>query len=259
MNQPIKNYLGIAIIAALAATSVASVWYVSVYSASTPSARSFTVSGEGKVIAVPDIAELSMSVLIEGGKNLSDLQKQNAEKTNRIIAFAKDRGVSEKDIQTRSYNISPRYQYFSCSPIRSGGETKPCPPAEIVGYSINQTISVKIRNLNSVGDILAGAVDAGANTVSGPVFTIDDPNTLQNQAREEAVSRAKEKARVIAKAGGFRLGKILSVNEGAYLPQPMLFAGRSAAFDVSGGGAAPVIEPGSQEIQVSVTVTYAMR
>jgi len=235
-------------------------WYVSAYSRSLTPTRSFSVQGEGKVIAVPDVAEISFGVLTEGGKNLSDLQKENTSKANRIINFLKENSIADKDIKTQYYSITPRYQYFSCPPVRILNEiapVKPCPPQEIVGYSISQSILVKVRDLNKAGGIIGGVVERGANTVSGPTFTIDDPDSLQQKAREEAIVKAKDKARATASAGGFRLGKLVSVSEGGGFPVPF----RSFALEGSGGdvSAAPEIEPGSQEIQVNVTLVYEIR
>lgn len=257
MDEHIKNYIGIISIAAPVLLLIAIFWYVSAFSRSIAPARSFSVSAEGEITAVPDIAELSFGVLTEGGKDLANLQKENTEKANRVIDFLKKSGVDEKDIKTRIYAIAPRYQYFSCPP-QEKGKAIACPPPEIAGYSISQSTLVKIRALHATGDIVAGVVEEGANTVSGPSFTIDDPALFQQKAREEAMKKAKEKAHAIAKAGGFRLGKLVSVNEGFSLPQPV-FAER---FAVAKGGdftAPPEIEPGSQEVKVNVTIVYEIR
>ncbi len=232
---------------------IAVFWYVSAYSRSVVPERSFTVSGEGKVVAVPDIAQLSIGVLTEGGKNLAELQKQNTEKINRIISYLKEQGIDQKDIKTEYYNISPRYQYFSCPSVPLGLEFRPCPPSEIIGYSISQSVSVKVRDLDKTGGIISGVVEQGANTVSGPNFTIDDPVALQNEVREEAIKQAREKAKSIAKAGGFRLGKLISIQEGFFSPYPVPFALEGL------GSAGPSIEPGFQEIVVNVTLIYEIK
>lgn len=258
MNSYIKNYLWEAAVLALFLAVAAGFWYVNAFSKSVTPSRTFSVNGEGKVIAVPDVAELSFGVLTEGGKNLADLQKENTGKVNRVIAFLKESKIDDKNIKTQFYNITPRYQYFSCPP-REKGEVVSCPPSEIVGYSIHQSVLVKIRDLNEAGDIVAGVVENGANSVSGPNFTVDDPTEFQNKAREEAILKAKEKAKSVAKAGGFRIGKIVSINEGVFLPQPLAVE-KLAAFGKGGDlGGAPEIEPGSQEIKVNVTLSYEIK
>lgn len=258
MDNQIKNYLSIAAVIGIMLAIVASFWYINVYSQSIVPQRTFTVSGEGKVVAVPDVAELSFGVLTEGGKNIGALQKQNTEKVNKIIAFLKENDIEEKDIKTQYYNISPRYQYYSCPPPR-GEEPVPCPPSEIVGYSINQSVLVKVRELAKAGDILSGVVERGATNISGPNFTIDDPTNLQNEVREEAMKKAKDKAKAIAKAGDFKLGKLLAVQEGVSLPPPIYYRGDEHALDYGKGGDGPIIEPGSQEVRVSVILTYEIR
>lgn len=255
MNKEISNNFSFVKTGLIFLFIIAVFWYVSAYSRSVVPERSFTVSGEGKVVAVPDIAQISVGVLTEGGKNLTDLQKQNTEKMNLIVSYLKEEGIDQEDIKTEYYNISPRYSSAPCSLILQTYPEiiQPCPSlSEIIGYSISQTVSVKVRNLSKAGDILAGAVERGANNVYGPNFTIDDPVVLQNKAREEAIKQAREKAKSIAKAGGFRIGKLVSIQEGFFGP-PIIY-GLEAK-----GGAGPSIEPGSQEIVVNVTLTYEIK
>jgi uncharacterized protein YggE len=256
MNEQIKNSLGIAIILSLAVIALSGIWGVRAYSRSIqPSSfRSFTVSGEGKVIAVPDLANFSFSVLTEGGKNLSDLQKQNTEKINKIIDFLKQKGIDKKDIETQGYNLEPRYQYVSCR------ADSVCPPPEIVGYTIRQTVGVKVRKFDDAGSILSGTVDRGANSVSQLSFTIDDQTKLQDEAREQAVAKAKEKADGLAKAGGFKLGRLMTIEESPINPMPMYNYGYARkemmGATESTANPAPVIEQGSQEVKVSVSLRY---
>lgn len=252
-------YLRVTVMAALVIGALAAFWYVAVYAKSTLPGRTFFSTAESKVVAVPDVAELNLGVLTEGGKNLAMLQKGNSEKVNRISLFLKDQGVAEKDIKTQFYNIAPRYQYFACTPARVGSEAVSCPPPEITGYSITQNISVKIRDLNKAGDILAGVVGQGANTVSGLRFAVDDPGKFENQAREEAIIKAREKAVITARAGGFRLGKLVSISEGFAQPLTPFSEGAVLKESAGGDGTAPAIQPGSQEIRVEVTLTYEMR
>lgn len=241
---------------------IAVFWYVSAYSRSVVPERAFTVFGEGKVVAVPDVAEINFGVLTEGGKNLTDLQKENTEKINKAVSFLKEEGIDEKDIKTQYYNISPRYQSIPCRPVILQTYPEiiaPCPlsSSEIIGYTISQNLSVKVRNLNKAGDILSGVVERGVNNVSGPNFTIDDPVKLQNQAREEAITQAREKAKSIAKAGGFRVGKLISIQEGFYGP-PIIY-GLEAKGGLADQGVGPSLEPGSQEVIVTVTLSYEIR
>ncbi|KKT20407.1 MAG: hypothetical protein UW04_C0031G0006 [Parcubacteria group bacterium GW2011_GWB1_43_8] len=259
MDKKIKNHLGIGALVSMVILATSSLIFANIYSKSIePSSyRSFSVSGEGKVVAVPDVAQFSFSVITEGGKNIGDIQQENTQKANRAIALLKDSGIEDKDIKTASYSLQPRYQYFSC-PVSKNSSAKPCPPPEIVGYTISQTVSVKIRDFEKIGEILSGVVQSGVNSVSELSFTIDDRTEIENQARQEAIAVAISKAESIAQAGNFNLGKILSINENSFPvfnQYKTLGIGGSEDFAVS----APVIEPGSQEVSIGVTISYEIR
>ena len=281
MTQKIKDYLGIALIVVALIAAYSALSYVSSYSRSVGlSVRSFAVQGSGKVSAVPDIAQFTFGVTTEGGKNLSALQDENAQKINQAITYLKDNGVDEKDIKTRSLNITPRYSNYNCyvpipGPVpltvtsdsaagSSGSVTYPevtrvCPPQEIIGYTINQSVTVKVREMDKVGDIYAGVVDNGANSAYGLSFTIDDTTSLENQARADAIKEAESKAKAIADAGGFRLGRLLSVDElGNYYPT---YYGLGAAESVktTDSSTAPSVEPGEQDITVNVSLRYEIK
>ncbi|OGM90716.1 hypothetical protein A2999_00575 [Candidatus Wolfebacteria bacterium RIFCSPLOWO2_01_FULL_38_11] len=261
-NENTKKYLNIAIIIAMLGF-VYSVWiYAGAYSRSIqPSSfRSFSASGEGKITAIPDVAQFTFSVITEGGKDIAKIQKENTGKVNNIIDFVKSKGVEAKDIKTQNYNLEPRYQYFSCPPQPLGGSPRPCPPAEIVGYMISQTVLVKIRDFGKIGEVLAGVVEKGANNVSQLSFAIDDLTVYQNQAREEAIRKAKEKAESIAEAGDFGVGKLLSIDEGGVTPI-YGYDYLKAVPSVAGVESlpSPTIEPGSQEITVNVILRYEIK
>ena len=135
---------------------------------------------------------------------------------------------------------------------------EPCPPPEIVGYSIRQTASVKIRDFETIGDTLAGVVQNGANSVSQLSFTIDDPTEVRHEARKIAIERAQEKAQRIAEAAGFEVGRLLGIDESGGLPPIYRMEGLGGAADFA-QAAAPKIEPGSQEVSVTVTLRYEIR
>lgn len=259
MNPKIKNYLGIAGLVAMMLVAFAIVKYVGAYAESIqPSSfRSFSVSGEGKVVAVPDVAQFSFEVITEGEKNLGATEKINTEQANAAIKFIKDQGVDAKDIKSTSYGVEPRYQYYNCG----GDSSRPCPPPTIVGYTIRHSIQVKIRDFSKIGELLSGIINAGANSVSQLSFTVDDPTGVENSARAEAIMKAKEKARAIAEAGGFRVGRLLSIDEGGGVI-PFYARTESFAFD-KGMGAAPAmppsVEPGSQDVRVTVTLRYEIK
>lgn len=270
-----KKYLGIGVAVALLIFAFSAASYVRTYAKSIEPAtfRSFSVSGEGRVVAVPDIARFTFDVISEGGKDLGALQTANTQKVNAAIAFVKSKGVDAKDVKTEGYNVEPRYQNFVCQrqgmdfpgapAIYPDTSSKVCPPPAIVGYTVRQTVSVKVRDFNVVGDVLSGVVQNGANSVSQLSFTIDDPTGVENEARAEAITKAKEKAEALAKAGGFRIGRLLSISEGG--PQPYYGVeafSKAAGFGMGGDAApapAPTIEPGSQEVRVQMFLTYGIK
>lgn len=266
MNSNIKNTLYVTGIVVMFMLGLAAIQASGAYSNSIePSSfRSFSVSGMGDAIGIPDVARFSFSVISEGGNDIASIQQDNTKKANKIIAFIKSSGVKDEDIRTENYNLSPRYQHFNCPRIMSvspdgAQSSQPCPPSEIVGYTIHQSVSVKVRDFDKIGSILSGAVENGANSVSQLSFEIDDPTEVENVARAEAISKAKAKAEAIAKAGGFRLGKLLSIEEGRdFIPFGEFGRTVPASFDSSAEEKVQ-IEPGSQEVNITVTLEYEIQ
>jgi len=240
MDKSLKN----SIIISLFLFVIATFWFVYEYSKTHQPQRTFTVTGEGKEVTIPNIAEIRIGVITDG-KDLKNLQQENSNKMNKIINFLKEQGIETKDIKTENYSITPKYDYKTS-------------PYQIVGYTINQNLVVKVRDLTKIGEILEGAVQNGANNVSGPNFTIDEPEVYLAKAREKAILDAKEKAERIAKVAGFKLGKIVSISEYS-APQPIPLYLKSISI---GGGETetiPQIEPGSQEIKVQVNITFEIK
>lgn len=262
MDTKIKNYLGAGAVVSMIMLAISSLIFAGVYAKSVePSSfRNFSVSGEGKITAVPDVAQFSFGIITEGGKNIAELQKENSQKANGAIEFLKRGGVKDKDIKTVNYNIQPRYQYPICVPSVNARKNEPCPPPEIVGYSVSQTIAVKAKDFNKISDLLAGVVQSGANAVSELSFVIDDKTEIENKTRQQAIENAIKKAESIAQAGRFNLGNILSINEewGGISPRFSILE-KSLAIGANDNMPAPEIEPGSQDITVKVSINYEIR
>ncbi len=255
-TEKLKGCLFIAVILAVLAVGYAALSAAGTYgNAVTPgSYRSFSVTATGKAIGIPDVAEFSFSVVTQGGTDLGTLQSQNTTEMNKAIAFVKSEGVSSTDIQTSGYDISPRYT--SCQYPYSS--VTPCPPPSIVGYTVTQNVSVKARDFSKIGDILSGVVKNGANDVSSLNFTIDDPTSVEAEARAQAIVKAEAEAQAIAKEAGFSVGRLLSISTNPS-PQP-IYAARE--MNLAAGTASvpiPAIEPGSQEVQESVTLQYEIQ
>lgn len=232
------------VVAALAGLSA--VKAIKANEASRVPARTIVVSAEGKVVAVPDIARLSFSVIGEG-QNPKALEDENTKKVNSVIDFVKAQGVDPKDIKTVQYELSPRYDYDKFT-----GESR------IYGYTLTQTVAVKIRDFKNIGPILEALPGRGVNQISSLSFDVDEPDSYLEKARQEAFGKARKKAGTMAGQNGVRLGKVITFNEnvGGY-PIPVY-----RAFGEGVAAAAPEtprIEPGSQEITVQVSVTYEIK
>ena len=222
--------------------SFSGLWYFYEFNKRSDS-RTFSVYGEGKEIVVPNVAEIRIGIITEG-QDLKMLQKENSEKMNRIINFLKEKGIDEKDIKTENYSVNPKYDYSK-------------PPYRIIGYTINQYLSAKVRDLSKVGEILSQAVNYGANNVYGPNFIVDDKEVYLEKAREKAIKNAKEKAEKIAKTAGFKLGKIVGIQESG--PSEFYPVMLKAMPEASPEIPQPQIQPGSQEIKVQVNITFEIR
>ena len=202
------------------------------------------MSGEGKVSAAPDIAVVSVGVQAQGAtvKIAQDALNKNI---NAVSAAVKAAGVGAKDIQTSGYNINPMYDYSISS-------------QRITGYQASSNLTIKVRAIEKANAVIDAATQAGANQVGGISFDVDDKTKAQNEARQKAVADAKSKAENAAKIAGFTLGKIINYSEdfgGAVRPIPMM-----AKAD-AGLGASPetAVEPGSNEITVTVTLSYQIQ
>lgn len=216
--------------------------------------RTFSVEGEGEIDITPDVAKFSVSVVTEGGKNVADVQKKNAEKMNAVDVFLKDSGITGKDLKTEEYTLSPRYDYPNCVGLAL------CPPPTITGYSLTQTLQVTVRDMEKLGDLLTGVVANGANSVSQASFTVDDEAEAKAEARKEAIEQAKDKAKRLAKDTGFEIGRLVSVYE---TPIGLEYSGDEEISAKSatgmGGALAPTIEPGTDTTKVTVSLTYEIR
>ncbi len=223
-----------------------------------------SVSGEGKAFGKPDIAMVRLGVHTQEMKSQDAVNKNN-EKMNAVIKAIKDLGVADKDIQTTSYNLTPIYDYPRIlSPAGSLSSGVASAPVYInggrvfSGYSLDQQISVKIRNFDKISDILDKATSNGATNVGDLQFTIDNPEKIQAEARAMAIAKAKEKLKDITGQSGLKVGKLVNLSEGYNnYPQPMY--AQAAGMMKDSGSVAPQIQTGQQEVDSTVTLTYQVK
>ncbi len=220
----------------------------------------FTVSGQGKVYAKPDVALLNLGVKVDGN-TVADVTKSGNDKMNAVVAAIKKMGVDDKDIQTTNYNLSPVYEntivpmtYSAMMPnipVKSSSNLK--------GYSLEQDVQVKIRDFDKIGQIMSQATSIGANLISDLQFTIDNPEQFREQARAKAIAEAQENARNLAKESGIGLGKLINIYEN-YNPYPIYNKAMGMGGAVADSApAAPTIQPGQQEIDVTINLTYQVK
>jgi len=210
-----------------------------------------SVSGTGEIFANPDLAIVDLAVITEGKTSTLALQ-ENSSKMNAVIDIVKKQGIDEKDIKTTGLNIYPRYEYQKQT-VPTGGYYPPEGTRTLVGYEVQQTLNLKIRELERVGQIIESATAAGANQMNNLQFTIEKEDDLKIQARESAIQKAKDAAKKLADQLGVKLVRIISFNENYYLPY---FYSMKETSGMGGGTTAPQIEPGQNKISVSVNMVY---
>ncbi len=242
-----KQFAGAIIIfflALFAYTRLAGPIPFSVNQITTTKTDTFTVTGEGKVSVPPDIAVVSAGVQTQAA-TVKLAQDQLNAAINAVSAAVKKAGVQDKDIKTTGYTINPMYDYSTRTP-------------RITGYQASSNLTIKVRAIDTANAVIDAATAAGANQVGGISFDVDDKTKAQNEARAMAVADAKTKATAAAKIAGFSLGKVINYSEdfgGAPRPIPML-----AKADVGLGAGAPTqIETGSNEITVTVSLSYQIQ
>lgn len=213
-----------------------------------------TLTGEGKVSAKPDVAKITATILTQK-ELLKDAQEENSRKSNVVVGYLKSQGIEEKDIKTVGYNIYPQYKYPQ--PCYSGVCSEQESVPRIIGYQVQNSYEVTVRDLAKASDLLAGVVGAGVNEVGGISFTIDQPEAVRAEARAKAIENAEGKAEELARELGKRVGRIISFSESSALLLPYE---RNAAL---GGGVSaapsPAVEPGQNEVIIDVSITYEFK
>ncbi len=210
----------------------------------------FTVSGSGIIYAKADIANINIGLKTGVKKTAVEATKESTNKINNIIEELKKLKIEEKDIKTSDYNLNP---------IHNWTEEK---GQELIGYEVTQTLTLKIRDLNKIGEVIAKTTEQGANQIGNIAFTIDDEFALKNQARELAIKKAKEKAQLIANQSGIKLGAIKNVTENFEPNVYPMYANvkmDTMMSEASESLASPDIQSGQNEIKVDVTISYEVK
>ena len=199
---------------------------------------SVSVTGEASISKAPDIAILQAGVTSQA-KTARDAMSASAKLMTAVLASLKDSGIAENDIQTSRLSLQP---------IREPNKN----PANIIAVEASSLLTVRLRDINKSADVLDKMINAGANAVTGISFDVSEPSKLLDQARADAITDARRKAEIYAKAAGVSLGRPLSISEG-HISRPKMqdYAMRAAP-------AAMPIQAGEEKIGITVQVSYEL-
>lgn len=208
-----------------------------------------TVTGEGSVDIVPDMAVLMLSVNREA-PTAREALTANSTAMSKVLAAMTGLGIEKRDLQTANFDIQPRYTY----PNRQGNGTDQAP--KLVGYIVRNSLSVRVRDISRVGEVLDTSVTLGVNEGGSIQFTNDDPSAAITQARVKAMEEALSKARTLAEAADVSVGDVLEISEQNYSPRPMpMMAKGMMAMD---SAESVPIATGENSYTVTVNVTLAI-
>jgi len=208
--------------------------------------RTISVSGTGKSYLTPDIAYINIGVHTEG-KDAAEVVASNNSQTQKVVDALTAEGVDKKDIQTTNFSIYPQQQY----------DTQGKPTGEIT-YIVDNTVFVTLRDISKIGHILGAVVQAGANSINGIQFDLDDKTAAMSQARQQAVKDAQAKAQELATAAGVTLGEVQTISEygGAAVP---VFQGKGGGGVMMAEAANVPVSPGQMILQVDVNIVYNIK
>ena len=240
-----NRYATAALLAALALALVALAGCGETTNITTPAgaaANTVTASGAGTTQAVPDTAEMSFGVTTLSA-NAKLALDEAAKSAAQIASALKKQGIADEDIQTQDVSLYPQT-------VDQGGKQV------ITGYQASLNVRVKVRDIAKLGEIISAANAAGANAISGPTFSVDDPAPARAAAIDEAVADARKSAEAMAKAAGKSVGAVLSMSSSdvGLVPGPMY-----STSDMAGAAKDVPIEPGQLDISANVVVVFELK
>lgn len=232
-----------------------------------PNSALLSLTAEGKSRRVPDLALFSAGVVTQATTAAAALTENN-QRISRVVAALKRAGIADRDIQTSNISLQPRYSNPDLeAQVRARQTGQPYIPADqparIIGYEARNTVNVRVRRLSEMGSIIDTLIQAGANQVDGPNFTLDEPRAAQDEARLEAVTVGRQRAELYARAAGMRVARIVSISESqGYYPVQQAIMVTGARM-----GAPPApppaperdsISPGELELGVNVSMQFEL-
>lgn len=235
---------------ALAAVQPAAAQVATPVAAITAGSTLLSLSAEARSFRKPDIAVFSAGVTSQGKTAAAALAANSAD-MNRVIAALKAAGIADRDIQTSNLSLNPLY---APQVVRPDGRIEN-PEPRIIGYQVNNQVTVRQRKLADYGRVLDTLVTAGANQINGPSFELDDSDAAMDEARTVAMAKARQRAELYARAAGLKVKRIVSISEsGGYAPpMPVMYA-RAAMAEA----AAPPVAPGEVGLTANVSVQFEL-
>jgi uncharacterized protein len=215
-----------------------------------PTSTLLSVSAQGRSTRQPDLAVFSAGVSTQG-KTAGEALAINSAAMSRVITALKRAGIADRDIQTSNLSLSPVY----APPVRQPDGSYQQNEQRIVGYTVNNQVSVKQRKLGDYGNVIDTLVTAGANQVNGPNFQLDDNEAALDEARLDAMKRARARSELYARAAGLRVVRIVSISEGGGYSQPMPVGYAKMAM---ADAAAPPVQAGELELSASLQVLFEL-
>lgn len=211
-----------------------------------PPEHTISVTGTGRVVLSPDIADVRVGVSITK-PTVKAARDAAAQSMTRVIKALKKLGIADRDLQTTVLSLQPIYDYST------GGN-----PPRLTGYMLSNSVAVTVRDLDKVGDVVDDSMTAGATSLDGVTFRVDDPAKAEEQARQQAVVQAKAKAETLAKGVGVSIGGVVSISEtSAPIPYPYYYG---PAAEAAGDKSVPTpVQPGMNEVSVTVAVTFLIK
>lgn len=224
------------------------------YVGSAPAINTISVSGHGESFAVPNIATVSFSVE-KTAKTVADAQNQVTTVMNDVLATLKTQNIAEKDIQTTSYDVSPKYDYQNS--VCAGNI---CPPSKqiLTGYTVTDSVSVKIRAIDTAGNIIGVLGQKNVTNISGLTLSVEDDSGVKTEARNKAITEARQQAESIAKGLGVRLVRITSFSESGSA-RPIYYSTKNMMASDVASAPAPSIPVGQNKASSDVTITYEIQ
>lgn len=203
-----------------------------------------SVSARAEASRVPDVATLSTGVVTQAADANAAL-RANAEQMSRVMDAIEAAGIAERDIQTSGINVHPQY--------RRGDGRAPT----ITGYEASNTVNIKVREIDKLGDVLDALVASGANQVNGPSFEIDEPEAVYDEARRAALEKAQTRAEMYAQSLDMQVRRIVSISEGGGFvrPMPQMMMARGAAMD---SAESSPVSPGETTLSAELDVVFEL-